>query len=1185
MKLGHNLIEDNNVTDFDQPNTISSNTLNVGSKKINTNRKNNDSSNVQNQKIIDDIKMLESLTDNGIYGNNSNQSVMDLDTEEHVHNKDSIYLRNSDGNYVVLTQQSVYSFIHSICEHLKIRHLSVEKITNNVYPKLKTQNSLDEFENLIISCATEMAIEHYDYPKIATYLLIHKLHENTYDDYMVVVEQLRSNINKKGKRAPIVSKSFEQYVIKYSKEINAALDYDRDFDLSIFGYRTLEKAYLKKKIGGKIIERPQHLYMRVAIALHYRTDRLDRIIETYDLLSQGYFTHATPTLFNAGTTHEQLSSCFLLGIEDDMESIGECWKDCAVISKYAGGIGINVTNIRVDGAYIHSTQGIASGLRLLTVFNQIARYADQGGKRAGSIAIYIEPWHGDIFFFLDLKKNTGAETERARDLFLGLMINDIFMKRVEEDGVWSLMCPSECPDLLNKYGTEFTEIYERYESQGKFIKQIKARDLWFKIMESQIESGVPYILYKDSCNYKSNQINIGVINGSNLCVSGDTQILTDKGYTNIASVVNQDVNVWNGHEFSNVTVKKTGTGQELLEVKFSNGSVLKCTPYHKFYIQQDDKIVETKASELKITDKIISCNFPTLDGSEQNNMGTYRLGYQIYDLMMRENKSLYVPTNDSLDAKLEWLTGLIERMGKMSQTELEFDITDDLNRYWVRDFWNEVKYMLQTLGCNPRIHDSPYKYIYDTFQISAKDCLNLWNLGLKNKINDSYFFRKFSNMVNSKDPHQFELISIVSVNQLETREDTYCFNEPHRHMGVFNGVITGNCAEILEVSTSKEYSVCNLSSICLPKFVEYDENGLPFINYKKLYHVSGVNCRNLNNIIDINFYPVDKTKFSNFRDRPIGIGIQGLADVFAMFKTAFDSDIARDINKKIFETIYFGALTESNVMAVEQGVYETFPGSPFSKGIFQFEMWGLSEKDLSGMWDWTDLRQKILTSGLRNSLLTTCMPTASTSQIRGNNECHEPYTANIYSRSTLAGDFYVINNYLMKDLMDMGLWNQDVIDLIKYYEGSIQNIPSIPDNIKHIYRTVWEIPVKSLIEMSADRGAFIDQTQSFNIFIAEPTFPKITSCLFYGWKKGLKTGMYYLRSKPASEANKFGIDIEKIKDIESKHNIQQSVLDNLMSDFTDVKIIDVDTSQFSNNKVCKIGKNLATGESCLMCGS
>ena len=1001
-----------------------------------------------------------------------------------------------DNNKIkLLTLEIIHKYISTICQKMKIEHLEIDKITKNVYPKLKQKNTIKELEDQIIMCASEMVTDHYDYPCIATWILINNLHENTYDDYLKVIKQLRSNANKKGRKAPIVSKDFANFVKKYHKEINSALKYERDYDISIFGYRTLEKSYLKKLADGKIVERPQHMYMRVAIALHYRTNRLDKIFETYELLSTGYFTHATPTLFNAGAIYEQLSSCFLLGIDDDMKAIGESWKDCAIISKYAGGIGINVTNIRVDGAYIHSTQGVASGMRLLTVFNQIARYADQGGKRSGSIAIYLEPWHGDIFFFLDLKKNTGAETERARDLFLALMVNDIFMKRVEENGIWSLMCPSECPNLLNKYGEEFTKIYEKYEANGNFLKQVPARDVWFKIMESQIESGVPYIVFKDAVNYKSNQINIGVINGSNLCVSGDTMILTSEGYQNIKSVENQKIEVWNGEEFSEVIVRKTGTNKRLIQIEFSNGSILKCTPYHKFYITIKNVTVQKQASELQVGDYLIDTKYPTIE-KKIEEFNKFIDSYNGY-ISIESGKLMIGP-----------------------------DKFNDLNK---------IKYILQTMGCDPdlcRIYAEKYMLVID-----YNDVGNLLDLGLSTKKINLDFFSKSFNSNKRK-------IMITDISDVDGRHETYCFTEPKRGMGIFNGIIAGNCAEIVEVSSANEYSVCNLASICLPKYVK-TINGKTIFDYQELFHVVRVVTRNLDNIIDINFYPIDKTKISNLKHRPIGVGVQGLADVFALFKTAFDSDIARDLNKKIFETIYFGALTESMEIAKEKGPYEMFNGSPLSQGKFQFDLWGLDRNKLSGIWDWDFLMQQIITYGVRNSLVTTCMPTASTSQIMGNNETMEPYTENIYTRNTMAGDFYVINKHLMKDLMELGLWNSDMVDLIKYYKGSINNIPGIPENIKEIYRTVWEIPQKSIIDMAADRGPFIDQTQSMNLFIATASFARLNTCLFYAWKKGLKTGMYYLRSKAASEANQFGIDIDKIKELEIKYHISQDVSINI----------------------------------------
>ena len=765
---------------------------------------------------------------------------------------------NIDGNLKELKLKSLVKYLKGICIRRKIEwsNLDLPKLALKVYTHLKIINTLSEIDEQIISSVSDMLTSHYDYSSIAIHILIDNLHNSTHDDYLLVVRELADNVNKNGKPSSIVSPSFLKFVETHYKEINANLNYLNDYNQTIFGFRTLEKAYLKKSSSGKIIERPQHMFMRVAIGIHYRTippNDLSKIFQTYNLISEGFFTHATPTLFNAGTRCEQLASCFLLGTDDDMEKIGESWKDCAVISKYSGGIGINLTNLRVDGAYIDSTCGTASGIRVAKVYNDVARYADQGGKRAGSIAIYMEPWHGDIFRFLELKKQNGAETERTRDLFLAMFINDIFMRRVLNDEPWSLMCPSECPDLLSKYGKEFDAEYIAYEKKGKYLHQVSARDLWFKIMETQIESGMPYILFKDAINYKSNQINYGVINNSNLC------------------------------------------------------------------------------------------------------------------------------------------------------------------------------------------------------------------------------------------------------------------------------------AEIVEYSDSDEYAVCTLSSICLPKFVKNNE-----FDYEDLYRVSRIVCRNLNNIIDINFYPVDKAKKSNMMHRPIGIGVQGLADVFALLKISFDSPRAKEINKIIFETIYFGAISESVSLAREFGPYETYQGSPVSKGLLQFDLWGIKESNLSGKWNWQQLRLDIKKYGVRNSLLTASMPTATTAQIMNNNEACEAITENIYTRSTLAGDYYVVNQHLMKDLMKLNLWNDQMVDLIKYYEGSIQLIPGIPDQIKEIYRTVWEISQLSIIGMYADRGPFIDQTQSMNLFVDKPSYAIINTCLFRAWELGLKTGMYYLRSKAASKANQFGIDIDLIKKIQKE---------------------------------------------------
>ncbi|CAJ0824583.1 18063_t:CDS:2, partial [Entrophospora sp. SA101] len=649
-----------------------------------------------------------------------------------------------------------------------------------------------------------------------------------------------------------------------------------DYNYNYFGFKTLERSYLMK-IGGKIVERPQHMLMRVSIGIH--GEDTDAAIETYNLMSEKYFTHASPTLFNAGTPHPQLSSCFLLTMNDDsIEGIYDTLKRCAVISKSAGGIGISVHGIRSTGSYIAGTNGQSNGIvPMLRVFNNTARYVDQGGnKRPGAFAIYLEPWHPDIFEFLDLKKNTGKEEVRARDLFYALWIPDLFMKRVEADANWSLFDPAEAPGLMDK-------LYESYEQKGLARKAVKAQKLWLAILDSQIETGTPYMLYKDSCNGKSNQQNLGTIKSSNLCT------------------------------------------------------------------------------------------------------------------------------------------------------------------------------------------------------------------------------------------------------------------------------------EIIEYSSPDEVAVCNLASIALPMFVENKDE----YNFKQLHEVTKVITRNLNKIIDINFYPVEEAKRSNLRHRPIGIGVQGLADAFLSMRLPFDSTEARDLNKKIFETIYHGALEASCELAKENGTYETYKGSPVSKGILQYEMW--DKVTPSDLWDWNSLKQQIAEHGVRNSLLLAPMPTASTSQILGFNECFEPYTSNIYTRRVLAGEFQIVNPWLLKDLIDLNLWNDNMKNRIIADNGSIQKIQGIPDELKALFKTTWELSQRVIIDMAADRGAFIDQSQSLNIHIAEPTIAKLTSMHFYGWKKGLKTGMYYLRTKPAADAIKFTVDQTALKESKAADEEYKNSDDKLLA---------------SNLISCSLNNQ----ENCLVCG-
>lgn len=711
------------------------------------------------------------------------------------------------------------------------------KVVEGIYDGVTTS----ELDNLAAEVAATNTIKHPDYALLASRIAVSNLHKNTRKSFSATMKDLYDYIDERtGDRASLLADDVYEIIEKNAEFLDSTIIYDRDFRFDFFGFKTMERSYLLK-IHGKVAERPQHMFMRVAIGIH--KDDLKNAIETYNLMSEGWFTHATPTLFNAGTPKPQMSSCFLLTMKkDSISGIYDTLSQCAKISQSAGGIGLSIHDIRATGSYIKGTNGTSNGIvPMLRVFNDTARYVDQGGgKRKGSFAIYIEPWHADIFDFLDLRKNHGKEEQRARDLFYALWIPDLFMKRVEENGDWTLMCPHECPGLSDTYGKAFEELYTKYEREGKGRKTIKAQDLWFKVMESQVETGTPYMLYKDACNEKSNQKNLGTIKSSNLCT------------------------------------------------------------------------------------------------------------------------------------------------------------------------------------------------------------------------------------------------------------------------------------EIIEYTAPDEVAVCNLASIALPKFVkdgEFDHNRL----FEITYHIT----KNLNKIIDNNYYPVPEARKSNLRHRPIGIGVQGLADAFILMRYAFDSDEARKLNSEIFETIYFAALTSSKDLAMEFGPYETYAGSPVSQGIFQQDMWGVTP---SNRWEWDVLREEVKKHGVRNSLLLAPMPTASTAQILGNNECFEPYTSNIFTRRVLAGEFIVVNKHLMRDLVKLGIWNENLKNKIVAANGSVQNIPEIPQNLKDIYKTAWEISQKAIIEMAADRGAFIDQSQSLNIFMENANFGKLTSMHFYGWKKGLKTGMYYLRTKAATDPIKFTLE-------------------------------------------------------------
>jgi ribonucleoside-diphosphate reductase alpha chain len=701
-----------------------------------------------------------------------------------------------------------------------------------------------ELDNLSAEVSAYMTSVHPDYARLAGRIAVANLHRSTSDSFMETFDTLYNFKNEfTGEHQPLISEEIYQFAREYKDRISTEIAYSRDFEFDYFGFKTLERSYLLK-VNGKIVERPQHLFMRVALGV--QIGNIEEAIKTYHLISEGWFTHASPTLFNAGTNKAQMSSCFLVAMKDDsIEGIYESLKQCALISQSAGGIGLSIHNIRAKGSFIRGTNGTSNGIvPMLRVFNDTARYVDQGGgKRKGAFAIYLEPWHADIEDFLELKKNHGKEELRARDLFYALWVNDLFMKRVETDADWTLFCPNKAPNLAETYGAKFEALYQQYEQEGRGHKTLKARDLWFKIIQSQIETGSPFMLYKDHANEKSNQKNLGTIKSSNLCT------------------------------------------------------------------------------------------------------------------------------------------------------------------------------------------------------------------------------------------------------------------------------------EIIQYTSDKEIAVCNLASIALPMFVK-DEAGKVDYDHKKLFEVTYQVTRNLNRIIDLNYYPVEEARYSNMKNRPIGIGVQGLADTFFKMRMPFDSDAARHLNKEIFETIYYAALTSSCDLAKEHGAYDAYQGSPISQGILQPDMWGVRPTE---RWDWTTLRAKIKQYGVRNSLLMAPMPTASTSQILGNNECIEPITSNMYTRRVLSGEFAVVNKHLVRDLIELGLWNEELKDKIIAHNGSVQYLPEIPAELKELYRTVWEIKQKSILEMAADRGAFIDQSQSLNIHMEDTNFGKLSSLHFAAWKLGLKTGMYYLRTRPAVDAIKFTI--------------------------------------------------------------
>ena len=894
-------------------------------------------------------------------------------------------------------------------------------------------------------------------------------------------------------------------------------------------------------------------------------------------------------------------NCFLVNMqEDSVSGMYDTLRDCALISKFAGGIGLHIHNVRANGSLIRGTNGKSTGIvPMLRVYNDAARHINQAGKRNGSFAIYIEPWHADIEAFLDLKKNHGAESERARDLFYALWVNDEFMRRVQQNGTWSLMCPDHCPGLSDVFDDgddkRFTELYTRYETEGKYVKQVKAQDIWMKILESQIETGSPYMLYKDSCNSKSNQKNLGTIKSSNLCVASETRVFTDTGFRPIAELEDEIVKVFNGHEFSEVQVFKTASNKELLTVETVHGHQLRCTKDHEFFVQHGEEETVVRARDLVPGMKLASHRLPVIQdspGSEEFKYA-YTHGFLCGNMSSKSEKSsarcpygasesglceihadrprefifnddrcqamkfddqktlvlskdkldafeakldfdcrqeygegsmrialprdmaekYVVPVDYDLKSRVTWLSGLVDSAGSM-------DANGDIVICGMEhtDFLREVMMLMQTLGAKSAIVDEGRGLF-----IGKVALFHLKNSGL-----DIHF------QCITPDPDEISAPvcdCVKEVLDLRQKSDTYCFTEKLRNRAIFEGVLTSQCSEIIQYTSPDEIAVCNLASICLPSYVDV---GTQTFDFQKMREVVKVVCNNLNNIIDANFYPVEKARLSNMKHRPIGIGVQGLADTFLKLNLAFDSPEARQLNRRIFENIYFAALEKSCELAKRFGPYESYAGSPSSKGILQFDMW---RGDTELTCDWESLKRDISEHGLRNSLVCSPMPTASTAQIMSNTESFEPIQSNIFKRKTLAGEFIIVNKHLVNELKSIGLWSENMKNQLIANNGSVQGIQELPERLREKYKTVWELKQKTIIEMAADRGRFIDQSQSMNLYFENPTYSKITKAHFFGWQSGLKTGMYYLRSKAKAETQKFSLDASM-----SKKNYEEAEL-------------------------------------------
>lgn len=948
----------------------------------------------------------------------------------------------------------------------KKENVDYKSVVEKVASGLMDETNSDDIDTLLAETSAMAVSKNPDYSYLASAIEVSKLHKETHDTFSKKMEILHY----KG----FLNEEFFEYVQENAEYLDSIVDYKRDYEIDYFGFKTLKRAYLLRDDNDIIVERPADLYLRVAVSL--RMGNLEDIRKVYGNIGK-YYVHATPTLFNAGTKKQQLASCFLLDTEDSIDGIFKTLTDCAKISQSAGGIGINFNKVGATGRKIKGTSGQSSGIvPFLKIFNETARAVDQNGKRKGSIAVYMSPWHGDIFKFLDLRKNHGKEEMRARDLFLALWVSDLFMERVRENGKWTLFCPNTTPLLNETYGQRFRNLYEKYENDGLGLETVSARKLWEKILESQMETGTPYILYKDASNIKNNQNNLGTIKNSNLCMTADQRVVTDKGYLTVKELheMDEELNLFDGEKMvKSSKMKLRGKQEDVYKITLKNGLEHKVTGYHGLSVlDKYNKPRRVDCKDLKIGDRV----------------------------EIQINKGLFGKKNVILFNYLDYGINIPNCI---------WDSNEETQLLYIRYILDKITNIKE---------DGKNEYIvgYHTF---AKDLqLLLINNGYSTKlkrVNEKTILKISSTTKKTSKVVKIEYIG---------KEDVYCptvYN--NENIFIAQGFKTYNCGEILQFSSKDEVAVCNLASISVKDF--YDTKTKKY-DFHKLKEISAEICININKVIDISFYPVPEAKKSNLRHRPMGIGIQGLADLFAIMKINFDSNEAKEINKKIFASIYFGALESSCDLAKEFGVYESYEGSPMSQGKLQFDLWNAEPHE---MWDWEYLRSKIRKYGIRNSMLLAPMPTASTSQILSNNECFEPFTTNIFTRRTLSGEFIVVNKYLINDLMEIGMWNSKIRNKLIKDNGSIQNIDGIPQNIKDRYKTVWEISQKSIIDMAADRGIYICQTQSMNLFMSEPKLGAMSSMHFYAWGKGLKTGMYYLRSKPAVNAIKFTVEKEEVE--------------------------------------------------------